>query len=303
MRIQRKEMGGEMLFGVDIGGSHIRVGRVVAERVVQRTEKAVGKSPDTVAQQIASTLAELGASGTVHLGIGCAGRICPQTGKVLFSPNLGWRDVDLAAEVERATQKTGLQLLVTMENDVNAAVWGEFRCGAGKGKRNIAAVFVGTGIGGGLVIEGKLVRGASGGGAEVGHAPFAAGGARCVCGRRGCFEAYAGGWAVEAHYEKMTGKRLKASEIWTRRREDPSAAKVWRQAIEALAHLLLTLSAIVDVEMVVLGGGIVERCEGLADEVASAYRDLVGDGWRAADVAVAKLTRDATLVGAALLAL
>ncbi|RKY14454.1 MAG: hypothetical protein DRP63_08505 [Planctomycetota bacterium] len=148
-----------------------------------------------------------------------------------------------------------------------------------------------------------MVRGASGGGAEVGHAPFAPDGARCVCGRHGCFEAYAGGWAIEAHYEKMTGRRLKASEIWARRREDSSAAEVWRRAIEALAHLLLTLSAVADVGAEVLRGAIGERGGGRADEVAAAYKDLVGDGWGAADVAPAKLRRDATLVGAALLAL
>jgi len=292
-----------MLFGADIGASRIRVGQVVAERVVQRTEEVVGKSPEEVARQIVNALLELGASGKVRLGIGCAGRVCPQTGKVVFSPNLGWRDVDLAYEVTRAAEKAGLGLLVTIENDANAGVWGEFRCGAGRGARNIAGVFVGTGIGGGLVIEGELVRGASGGGAEVGHAPFAAGGARCVCGRRGCFEAYAGGWAIEARYEMMTGRRLRASEIWAKRESDASAADVWSVAIEALAHLLLTLSAVVDVERVVLGGGMVERCRGLADEVATAHKGLVGDGWSAADVVSAQLKEDATLVGAALLAL
>jgi len=296
-------MSREMLFGADIGASHIRVGRVVAERVVQKIEETTGRSPQAAARQIADALLELRASGMVRLGIGCAGRVCPQTGRVVFSPNLGWRDVDLAFEVVRAAAEVGLELLVTVENDVNAGVWGEFRCGAGRGTRNIAGVFVGTGIGGGLVIGGKLLRGASGGGGEVGHAPFEAEGARCACGRRGCFEAYAGGWAVEARYERMTGRRLKASEIWARRGSDPSAAEVWSKAIEVLAHLLLMLSAVVDVERVVLGGGVVERCNGLADEVAAAYKGLVGDDWDAADVVAAQLKGDATLVGAALLAL
>ena len=292
-----------MLFGADIGGSHIRVGRVVAGRVVQKIEKVVERSPKTVAHQIADALLKLGASGKVRIGIGCAGTVCPQTGKVVFSPNLGWHNVDLAFEVISVAEEAGLEPLVTIENDVNAAVWGEFKCGAGRGIRNLAGVFVGTGIGGGLVIDGKLVRGASGRGGEVGHAPFEAGGVRCACGRRGCFEAYAGGRAIEAHYERLTGERLKASEIWVRREKDSSAAQVWSKAIEALAHLMLVLSAVVNVERVVLGGGVVERCNGLADKVAAAYKGLVGDGWSAVDVVVAQLRGEATLVGAALLAL
>ena len=292
-----------MVFGADIGGTHIRVGRLEGKKLQESIIEEVAGSPEAVAQQLVEMLLRLGAAGMVRLGVGCAGHIDHKRGVVLFSPHLKWRDVAFGEELVRAAGGAGLEVELRLENDVNAAAWGEYVAGAGEGAGSVAAIFVGTGIGGGIVIEGRLLRGAHGGAAEIGHATYIAGGRLCACGRRGCFEAYAGGSAISEAFAQKTGLHLKASEIWARRKKEKAAEEVFNQATGALAHLLLSLSAIVDVERFVLGGGVMRRCRGLAEEVWKAYKGMVEATWGVAAVVVeAKLGEKAALVGAGLLA-
>jgi len=236
---------------------------------------------------------------------------------VLFAPNLAWRDEPLKARLESV-----LDLSVIIENDANAAAWGEFRFGAAAEADNMVLITVGTGIGGGIVVDGMLMRGAYGVAAELGHMRVVPGGIRCGCGNRGCWEQYASGTALvrEARELVITGTPLAArlSELCV---GDPAALSgpdVTRAAVEGdpaavelLADLgvwigegLASVAAILDPELVVLGGGVCEAGTLLIDPALAAFRrQLTGRGHRPeARFALASLGNDAGMIGAADLA-
>src|ERR1700674_4698338 len=156
----RGEEGVAHVIGVDIGGTHIRVGAVGTDgRLLTHTEMATdaGRGPEAVVAALRPLIANFTTSSDppLALGVACAGQIDPVTGAVIYAPNLGWRDVPLAARLKEA-----FRIPVVVENDVRAAAWGEFVSGvAGRG-RSLVAIFVGTGVGSGAVLDGTLWRGA-----------------------------------------------------------------------------------------------------------------------------------------------
>ena len=183
--------------GIDLGGTKIALGTVDGEgrviRMLRYETDALG-GPDAVIARIAKGVAQL-KDGTEYsisgLGIGVAGQIDPVTGGVRYAPNLDWHDVPLRADLERLTD-----LRVAVVNDVRAAMWGEWLFGAGRGSRDLVCVFVGTGIGGGIISNGRVLEGCSNTAGEIGHMTIELDGPLCHCGNRGCFEAVAGGWAI-----------------------------------------------------------------------------------------------------------
>lgn len=203
--------------GVDLGGSNLRVavyrdlgaaaaaartaGRALAQAPAAVIRRPVGsdRSVETIIERIAAAvrdvLAEVGASpvAVVPVGIGLAAMLADRRGTVANSPHLGWRDVAFGPALAR---RLGPARPVGVYNDVNAITYGEFGVGAGAGARDLLCVFVGTGIGGGLVIDGQLYRGATGTAGEIGHIVVDAGGRHCGCGQRGCLEAYASRSAI-----------------------------------------------------------------------------------------------------------
>lgn len=185
--------------GVDIGGTKIAAGAVTKDgRIVSLWREPTPKDSDSIVSSIVSAINHLShdndvraAGGVQAVGISAAGFISHDRSAVVFSPNLCWRNEPLA---QRVSQATGLP--VVLENDANAAAWGEYRFGAAAGHTTVAMVTVGTGIGGGLIINGELVRGAHGFGAEFGHMILNPNGELCGCGQRGCWEAQASGTAL-----------------------------------------------------------------------------------------------------------
>src|SRR4029078_2004704 len=153
------------------------------------------------------------------VGVRAAGYIAKARAVVLFAPNLAWRDLDLKADLERR-----LDLRVVVENDANAAAWGEFQFGAGHDADDLLLVTVGTGVGGGLVLDGALYRGAFGVGAEIGHMRVVPNGILCGCGKHGCFEQYASGSTLgrEARMAARGGSLL-AADLLDRAGGDPGA--------------------------------------------------------------------------------
>ena len=154
----------------------------------------VDGGPPAIIGRIAEAVEELrrdADSTSLGMGVGVAGQIERGTGLVKFGPNLGWRNVPLAAELSSAS---GLQVRVT--NDVRAAAIGEWLFGAGRGGTDLVCVFVGTGIGGGIIADGRLLEGCSNTAGEVGHMTVQIEGPLCTCGKKGCLEALAGGWAI-----------------------------------------------------------------------------------------------------------
>ncbi|MGB8652728.1 MAG: ROK family protein, partial [Mycobacteriales bacterium] len=183
-----------LAIGVDVGGTKVAAGVVADDGTVLATTRrpTPSYSPDDVEHTIADVVTELRRDHDVEaVGLGAAGFIDVDRSTVLFAPNLAWRDEPLRDEVAKL-----IGLPVVVENDANAMAWGEYRFGAGRGHDHLVCVTVGTGIGGGIVLDGRLYRGRFGIGAEFGHVQVVPGGRRCGCGQRGCWEQYCSGRAL-----------------------------------------------------------------------------------------------------------
>jgi glucokinase len=306
--------------GLDIGGTKIS-GCVIDEFgvVVARGRRDTpAQDPAAIADEAASLIRELSVERKIDaVGVACAGFVDNSGSTVLFAPNLAWRDEPLKARLESV-----LDLSVIIENDANSAAWGEFRFGAAAEADNMVLVTVGTGIGGGIVVDGVLMRGAYGIAAELGHMRVVRGGIRCGCGNRGCWEQYASGSALvrEARELVVTGTPLAArlSELCagdpaalsgpdvTRAAAegDPAAVELMADLGEWIGEGVASVAAILDPELVVLGGGVSEAGSLLIDPALTAFRrQLTGRGHRPeARFALASLGNDAGMIGAADLA-
>ena len=183
--------------GVDVGGTKIEAALVNQEGQVLTTRRSMTNAkngPDKVIADVARCIrACCGDDGTrvQGIGLGVAGQIDKVTGVVISSPNLWWDNVDIG---NRLQQELGLPIMIT--NDVRAATYGEWKHGAGQGINDLVCLFIGTGIGGGVITHGNLLEGYNNSAAELGHMTIVSSGRACRCPNHGCMEAYAGGWAI-----------------------------------------------------------------------------------------------------------
>ena len=309
-----------LTIGVDVGGTKIAAGVVDDAGRLVATQRRETPATDTAAvvRTIGDLVSELRTQHDVQaVGIGAAAFIDKARATVLFAPNLAWRDTPLRAEVERR-----VRLPTVVENDANAAAWGEFRFGAGAAADDMLLVTVGTGVGGGLVIEGSLYRGGFGVAAEIGHLRVVPGGHLCGCGNRGCLEQYASGRAlVREAKEVALANSPQAAGILELAGGDvdaitgPMVTKAAAAgdgfAVELLGEVgrwlgegIASLAAVLDPTMVVLGGGVSEAGALLLDPVLTAFRQsLTGRRHRPElTLALATLGNTAGLIGAADLA-
>jgi glucokinase len=302
--------------GVDLGGTKIAFAAIDEEHRV--VERARVPTPPGGADEVL-TAVEAGVRGLATdpaaIGVGVPGVV--QDGVVLFAPNLpGFsRPVRLAERLQEA-----LGMPVAVENDATAGVIGEWVAGAGKGSSFLLGVWLGTGVGGGLVLDGQPYRGAFGGAGEFGHLCVRQGGALCGCGRRGCVEAYAGRINMEhaVAVQVAAGRRTLLTEIaeskgrarltagvWARAlaKRDELATQVFDEAISALGAAIGAAVNLLDLDRVVVGGGLTEKLgKDLLDRLAGAARPylLIPDAPR--EYRVAQLGDDAGVVGAAAVA-
>ncbi len=195
----------QFIVGIDLGGTNIAAGampldgtREIAMRMIPTLAEGgaaavVDRIAALVEDVITQTQSETGAerSDFLGVGIGSPGPLDRARGVVIVTPNLGWRDFPLRDEVS-----SRVNLPATLDNDANCATLGEFWCGAAKGGRNVVGMTIGTGIGGGLILDGKLYHGASDAAGEIGHTTIDSTGRRCKCGNYGCLEAYTSGPAI-----------------------------------------------------------------------------------------------------------
>ena len=304
--------------GVDVGGTKI-LGGVVDETgsVVERLRvESPATDVEAIEEAIAGLVRELaGRHEIVAVGVGAAGYVDRERARVLIAPNLAWRDIDLKAELEEQ-----LDLRVVIENDANAAAWGEFRFGAGEDVEDLLLVTVGTGVGGGLVLDGALHRGAFGVAAEVGHLRVVPDGLRCGCGRRGCLEQYGSGSALERRAREAADEEA-ARPLLDRVGGDPAAidgpviTELAREgdpfSVARLAELghwlgagIASLVAVLDPAVIAVGGGVADADELLLDPVREAFVEhLPGREHRpVAEIRKASLGNTAGLIGAADLA-
>jgi glucokinase len=267
--------------GIDLGGTKIQAVVVDDDRnVIGQSRRATPREggPADVAAEIVATLREAAAaagvetSALVGVGLGSPGAIDQAAGTVSQARNLpDWEGTFPLG----GTVSDGVGTPVYLDNDVQVAVDGEFELGAGKPYSSLLGVWWGTGVGGGIVLDGKawLGRGAAG---EIGHMVVKRGGARCTCGRRGCLEAYAGRAAMEIRARKLVGRgeKTRLFEIMEKRDRTRLQSGIWERALEHGDHMAVHLiyravaalgagvaSAVnlLDVEAVVIGGGLGTR--------------------------------------------
>jgi glucokinase len=309
-----------LTIGVDVGGTKVLAGVVddlgnVLERARETTPKT---DPAAIAEVIGALVAGLRAKHEVEaVGIGAAGFIDLDRANVLFAPNLVWRDEPLTDRVSKL-----IDLPIIVENDANCHAWAEYRFGAARGKRNVVAAIVGTGIGGGLVLHGELYRGGYGIAAEFGHIRMVPGGRICGCGNHGCWEQYSSGMAlvrearelataapirmprlldlVENDVDAISGPLVTQAAL----AGDPGALECFQTVGQWLGEGLADLAAILDPDCFVIGGGVADAGHLLLDPARAAFTaSLTGGAYRPhAPVVAAELGSLAGLVGAADLA-
>jgi glucokinase len=318
-------MSGRLALGIDLGGTNARAalvdpssGAVVAAHKLAHATR----TPAAVVATIAATVravakaagVEPGELGTA--GVGVAGQCQGLTGTVINAPNLGWREVPLG-EPLRAV----LGLEVRVVNDLLAAAWGERSFGAARGVDDAVVVFVGSGVGSGLILGGRLHEGGRGVAGEIGHIKVTPRGKvprRCGCGELGCLETYAGGMNLAARLreEAAAGKaaavlaaaggdpaRLSAAAVEVAYAGgDPYARELWDEVGELLGTACANAVTLLNPLRLVLGGGVLLGCPNLERIVRAHVADRVlGAARRDFEVRRAELGDDAGVVGAALL--
>ena len=270
----------EVMVGIDMGGTRLRALVVNAENKIlgmQRAPTNPKQKPDRLVADLAVLVeaavqsAGLKLSDLRTVSIGVPGAVDPVGGIVHHAPNLGWKKVALGPKLEAL-----LKVPVFVENDVNVGVMGEYTLGAGQGAQELVGIFVGTGIGGGIVSGGRLYLGARGAAAEVGHIVVEINGPLCGCGNRGCAEALASRTAMERDVRaairagqkscvldlmQERGKDRMTSSIIQRamKRNDAVMRKVMKRARYFLGLAVASVVNMLDPECVVMGGGIAER--------------------------------------------
>jgi glucokinase len=302
-----------LVAGVDVGGTNLAVALLDESYTVVDREKVKTPTggPEAVIEAIVDALAMLSGKPAA-LGAGAPGPI--KGGVVTSAPNLqGWiKPVPLGKVLRKR-----LGIPVVIENDATAGLVGEWVAGAGRGSDDLLGVWLGTGVGGGLVLDGKPYRGAHGGAGEFGHIQFRPRGALCGCGRRGCIEAYAGRANMERVVEAAVargretalqdirverGKDKFTSGVWAKalRRGDELATEILDEAVEAVGAGVGVVANLLDVDRVVVGGGLVEKLgQTLADRIAAAARPSILLDTADRDVVAAELGDDSGVVGAA----
>jgi glucokinase len=306
--------------GVDIGGTKVAAGVVDEQGKVLARARRVTPSKDARAVEatIADVVRELrDGHDVVAVGIGAAGFVDADRSRVRFAPHLAWRDEPL-----RDALAALIGAPVVVENDANAAAWAEWRFGAGRGESHLVCVTLGTGIGGGMVLDGVPQRGRFGMAGEFGHMVVVPDGRRCECGNRGCLEQYASGNVLgrEARELARAGSPVTAALLervggnvdalagpvvtLAAREGDPCAVELFDEVGRWLGIGLANLAAALDPGTFVIGGGASEAGELLLGPARESFRrTLTGRGYRAqARIVPAALGPEAGLVGAADLA-
>ncbi len=274
--------------GIDLGGTNIVSGCVAEDGTsllgVHSIPTGSSEGPDAVVGRIlqsarismAQALQEEPSAEFIGVGVGAPGPLDAKTGIVLVAPNLGWVNMPLRARLQEA-----LHLPTVLDNDANCAVLGEWWCGAARGSQIALGVTIGTGIGGGIIIDGQMFRGSSGYAGEIGHMTIDANGRRCKCGNYGCVEAYASGpnialRAIEAlesgeastlpSYVNNDLREITAQTVYRAAQAgDELALQVVRETAHFLGAAIASLMNILNPEVVVVMGGVTQAGDSLLE--------------------------------------
>ena len=311
--------------GIDLGGTNVVAG-VVNENyeilVKESCKTKPDRGADAVIADIAQTTkralekAELTVDQVEWIGIGSPGSANKDTGMIEYSNNLDWYDVPLVEKLEKLLNKK-----VYIENDANAAAYGEYLAGAGKGCTSLVAITLGTGVGGGVIIDGKILTGSNFAGAELGHTVIEVDGRPCTCGRLGCFEAYASATGL-INMTKEAMEEHKDSKMWElcegdinkangrtsfdgMRAGDAAAKAVVDMYIKYLSVGIANMINIFQPQILCIGGGISKEGDTLIVPLTELVNEnnYVRDPAKRTKIIPAALRNDAGLIGAAMLGL
>ncbi|CEA07812.1 Glucokinase [Arthrobacter saudimassiliensis] len=306
-----------LAIGIDIGGTKVAAGLIDASgRVLAEARRSTpGHDPREVEAVIVELVRELSAEHHVwSVGIGAAGWMDLAGSTVLFSPHLAWRNEPLRENLERLLRRR-----VFLVNDADGAAWAEWRYGAGAGESRMVCITLGTGIGGAMVMDGRLERGRFGVAGEFGHQVIMPGGQRCECGNRGCWEQYASGNALGREARELAAANSPVAQELLRAvggrigdvtgavvtrlalEGDPASVELLEEAGEWLGLGLANLAAALDPGMFVIGGGLGAAGDLLLEPARRSFaRNLTGRGFRpAASIRPAALGPAAGMIGAA----
>lgn len=313
-----------MRIGIDIGGMSVKLGIVDEEcNIIDKQTiptRAQDQSPKKIAETMASVIDELAKKNQLKLsdcicvGFACPGTVDSRSGMVLYSNNLGWENFSLI-EIMRSY----FDVPMAIANDADAAVLGEVKNGAAKDKKNAVLLTLGTGVGGGVILDGRIFGGSLRGGCEPGHMVIQQGGRLCTCGRRGCLEQYASATALmtlarEATEQnshtllgEMCGHNLSALSgkhvFEAARQGDAAALEVIEKYQEALSAGIANLINIFRPEIVILGGGISAQGSNLTLALQNRVSALCFGGRHGEipPIVTSVLGNDAGIIGAAFL--
>ena len=304
--------------GIDVGGTKVLGGVVTAGGEILATARrdTPREGGRALTEAIANVATELSQQYPVDsIGVSAAGFISSDRKTMLATPNISnWNGVNLVAELTEILHKK-----IVLENDANAAAWGEFKFGAGRGRNDLMMLTLGTGVGGGLILDGAVFRGAFGIGAELGHMRLIADGQLCGCGIRGCLEQYASGSALMRHareaidaspllarnlLERGDGsiEGLKGQHITDAARDgDPVAIAAFNTMANYLGAGIASLCAVIDPSCIVLGGGVIDAGELFLTPTREAALRLIPFSGKHPypEIVAAELGNNAGLVGVA----
>ncbi|MBQ6555878.1 MAG: ROK family protein [Firmicutes bacterium] len=310
-----------LYLGIDLGGTNITAGLVdeTGKLIDKRTTPTMnGRSAEDILDDMAALCEKLIAENELDLkdvkslGIGLPGLLDKKKGVLVYANNLNFDGVNVVKEMKKR-----IKLPVYIENDANCAAIGENTCGAAYGDKNVIYVTLGTGVGAGIILDGKVFDGAFGGGGEAGHMVIVADGELCTCGRKGCWEAYASASALRREgriaaakypssriFQKVDGdiRLIDAKTVFDAADEgDEAAMNIVHDYQIYVAIGLVNLVNIFQPEAIVIGGGICARGSKLTDPIVEILNTRVYGGKLKTKIVVATLGNDAGIVGAAML--
>lgn len=284
------------VIGIDLGGTKIsgglldENGNILASAKVD-TQAEEGR--DVVIKNIVSVIKKLPYDQAQAIGIGTPGFIDSENGIVTFAGNIkGWTGLNLKEAIEKY-----VDIPVFIENDANIALICEEWIGAGKEYDDIVMITLGTGLGGAVYSQGKLLRGSNFQGAELGHMLLYPGGNSCTCGQNGCAEAYCAGSAIANGYERLTGTRKTSEEVLSLVDSDKDAKKVLDDYKMNLAYLLTSLRNIFDPQAIIIGGGVINARNLWWDGMIENFKKVCHKS-ETVDILPAKCLNDAGMIGA-----
>lgn len=263
----------QVIFGIDLGGTNIKIGVFSIEGELLKTWKTSSKSiqnPDNIKNVLFDELIRFDEYSNIQsIGIGVPGLVT-NDGIVIESPNFPeWHEVNFKEIIENA-----LKVPVRIENDANLFALGEGSFGSAKGCRNFVGITLGTGVGGGIIINEQIYRGSKGMAGEIGHIVIHPSGPLCSCGKKGCLEAYSSATAIKKMMEQQTQLLLEAEEIaGLAMKGDKIAKKIFEKAGYHLGIGMATLVNLLDIEMIVVGGGVCNAWELLEKSIYKGFEE------------------------------